>query len=535
MSWEAQLAGAISSLIFVVLNCAMNIYTKWLFSPGGGNFALPWTMLTVQQLEAFLVLQPLLAWKDPSGNCGWPGARTRRSTSSSGSAPLTTGEGRDEDRQEERLGCKDNLQVLIVTGLFCLNVGLNSLSLVRISITLNQTVRAFLPVGVLLLATCIERKAYPSHSYCTTIFLVAGIALTCWGSPEFDLFGFSLALSSTLVAAAGSSLNGRILSSGPFQGSGAVNIMRLMLLQSVPSCLVFAVIAAGTEWQALSKILQEDASSNWMALFGLVSISSALALVSNLGRCFLVASTSALMETFAGNTKVAVLCVIDNRLFGTTMYSYNYCGVTLTFLGFSVHVLLQYLSGAKQEAKHLKAAKEQAKQTGANDPADGELEQLKPEEPTSSREGAEDEGLPRFLPGSLNMARAISGGETGLLSENLALSFGRDHVRRRKGRKPTRTLQAVQEGLVEDDEDDVVPPLPRPRSRTWAAGEEFDSKSWIGDLNPVIEAPDWLTSRTASISSSTSSANSTRTNTRHTREEAFNRSVSRNRFHSDLV
>ncbi|CAE7441031.1 unnamed protein product [Symbiodinium sp. CCMP2592] len=96
MSWEAQLAGAISSLIFVVLNCAMNIYTKWLFSPGGGNFALPWTMLTVQQLEAFLVLQPLLAWKDPSGNCGWPGARTRRSTSSSSSAPLTTGEGRDE-------------------------------------------------------------------------------------------------------------------------------------------------------------------------------------------------------------------------------------------------------------------------------------------------------------------------------------------------------------------------------------------------------------------------------------------------------
>ncbi|CAJ1346111.1 unnamed protein product [Effrenium voratum] len=52
MSWEAQLAGAASSLLFVVLNCAMNIYTKWLFSPGGGDFALPWTMLAVQQAEA---------------------------------------------------------------------------------------------------------------------------------------------------------------------------------------------------------------------------------------------------------------------------------------------------------------------------------------------------------------------------------------------------------------------------------------------------------------------------------------------------
>ena len=34
MTWEAQLTGAASSVVFVVLNCAMNIYTKWLFSPG---------------------------------------------------------------------------------------------------------------------------------------------------------------------------------------------------------------------------------------------------------------------------------------------------------------------------------------------------------------------------------------------------------------------------------------------------------------------------------------------------------------------
>eukprot|EP00434_Breviolum_minutum_P021320 symbB.v1.2.018811.t1/scaffold1452.1/size117917/10 len=115
------------------------------------------------------------------------------------------------------------MQVFAVTGLFCLNVGLNSLSLVRISITLNQTVRAFLPVGVLLLGTCIERRAYPSHSYFTTIFLVIGIALTCWGSPDFDMLGFNLALMSTLVGAAGTSLNGRLLSVGPFRGTGSAS------------------------------------------------------------------------------------------------------------------------------------------------------------------------------------------------------------------------------------------------------------------------------------------------------------------------
>ncbi|CAJ1346109.1 unnamed protein product, partial [Effrenium voratum] len=161
------------------------------------------------------------------------------------------------DQQDEGLGMMDLVQVLAVTGLFCVNVGLNSLSLVRISITLNQTVRAFLPVGVLLLATCVERRTYPSHSYCTTFFLVVGIALTCWGSPDFDLLGFNLALMSTLVAAAGTSLNGRLLSVGPFRGTGAVNIMRLMMLQSIPAFFVFTIIAVFTEKHPLTVRLVE--------------------------------------------------------------------------------------------------------------------------------------------------------------------------------------------------------------------------------------------------------------------------------------
>ena len=50
---------------------------------------------------------------------------------------------------------------------------------------------------------------------------------------------------------------------------------------------------------------------------------------------------------------MAALCVIDNRLFGTRMYGYNYLGVTLTFLGFSVHVLLQYLAAPRLAKKRV--------------------------------------------------------------------------------------------------------------------------------------------------------------------------------------
>lgn len=439
---SAVAAGVGSSLIFVVLNVAMNLYTKWLFAPDGGDFAFPWTMLAVQQLQAYMVLQPWIAIKFPSKRCGW-----------------------DMGDDDEGLGWSVSLQVLAVTSLFCFNVGLNSLSLVRISITLNQTVRAFLPVGVLLLATVLERRTYPQHSYITTGVLIVGIALTCWGSPDFEFYGFFLALMSTVVAAVGSSINGRLLNAGPFSKAGPEKIARLMLLQSVPAFVIFAAIAALTEGPQLRASLRGLGPWELHRRLGLVSISSALALMSNLGRCFLVAATSALMETLAGNAKVAALCVIDNLLFHTSLRAYNYVGIALTFAGFSVHVLLQYAS-------------------------------RRTEAPAQSPEGVVPVTKGTFhglgpSPGSLqrlSLPRIISGGETGLASEHLALRLGKPTPKHRR-----RRWQSGEEGEAGGGAQG------RRRADTWQAGTD-PTRLWLDrvgnrmgmDLAPVIESPPWL-------------------------------------------
>jgi len=224
----AVLYGVITSCVFIVLNVAMNLYMKWLFSPSGGDFALPWTMLAVQQLQSYMVLQPWMAYR---GTRSWGWDITPPPGDNNG----------DEGSME--LGWVGMLQVLAVTVLFCLNVGLNGLSLVRISITLNQTVRAFLPVGVLVLASCLEGRAYPSHSYITTAILVMGIILTCWGSPDFEVQGFCLAFGSTMVAALGASLNGRLLNKGPFSSAGPEKIMQLTMLQTVPAFFICSFVA----------------------------------------------------------------------------------------------------------------------------------------------------------------------------------------------------------------------------------------------------------------------------------------------------
>mmetsp|Transcript_96036 Transcript_96036/g.277326 ORF Transcript_96036/g.277326 Transcript_96036/m.277326 type:complete len:598 (-) Transcript_96036:103-1896(-) len=479
---QALVAGILSSMFFIVLTVAMNIYMKWLFATEGGDFAFPWTMLAVQQLESYMVLQPVLAHLDPI-HWGW-GVQTGREV---------------ENPDDGKLHWFNLIQVLAVTLLFCLNVGLNSLSLVEISITLNQTVRAFLPVGVLILATCIEQRAYPSHSYYTTAILVAGIVLTCYGSPNFQVYGFSLVFISTLVAALGTSLNGRLLSKGPFSKSGPYGIARLLMIQSVPAFIIFGLIAAWTESQKLHVALFEPSRWTWGQRIALVSASSALALFSNLGRCFLVAATSALMETLAGNAKVAALCAIDHQLFGTQLFPANYVGIGLTCMGFSSHVLLMY---ASKETKHSEASAEFSGQ-----------------EEEAEAHGSRRRASVQYRT-TMTRPRLISAADTGLAAEHVAVQMGRPQKNRSEsgdsssstlekprfrtgapGAHPQLEQASVQmrrpsKNRSESGDSSLASSAPdslRPRSVTWPAPRpQPEAAGWGVDMSLVLVAPSWL-------------------------------------------
>lgn len=506
MDRQAYAAGLGSSVIFVLLNVSMNLYMKWLFAKDGGDFAYPWTMLAVQQLQAYMVLQPLIVWRYPTvRNFGWDVG--------------------GDDQRESGLGFTATIQVLTVTGLFCLNVGLNSLSLVRMSITLNQTVRAFLPVGVLLLATVLEGRTYPRHSYYTTFVLILGIALTCWGSPHFEFNGFFMAFTSTVIAALGSSLNGRLLNAGPFSKAGPGVIARLLMYQSVPAFFVFTIVAYLTEGERVRDAFLEVEKSRWRWHHRvlLISISSALALMSNLGRCFLVAATSALMETLAGNAKVAALCIIDHQLFHTALHSYNYFGVAITFTGFSMHVLLQYASRPSELEKHDRPQKDTAKQLSLAEQAQ-ELDTNSKEGRTNGESHRESTGdsngvlhvlrhpplnqpTIRLQPRPpLSLPLQISGGETGLISEQVAVRIGKPAPKaRRQGRLAAINEEdSCEDPNVEDIDHDQfeAESTRRFRASTWQAGSD-PTKSWFGrvsdragvQLAPILEPPPWLSEK----------------------------------------
>jgi len=448
---KGLLDGIASSFLFIILNAALNLYTKWLFSADGVNFPFPWTMLTVQQLEAYLVLQAWLIKTDLDNKAGWDVGL----------------------RDVSKLNAL--MQVLAATVLFCLNVGLNSLSLVHISITLNQTVRAFLPVGVLLLSSCMERRVYPLHAYLTTAVIVVGIALTCWGNPNFEMFGFSLALLSTMIAALGSSLNGWLLNSaGPFQ-SGSGGIARLMMLQSVPAFFMFGIVAMILERQALLDMMSSMSTGQCYEKLAVVLGSGVLALMSNLGRCGLVAATGALMETMAGNAKVALLCVIDHELFGTVLNGHNYLGIGVTFAAFSAHVLMQYAGkAAAEEIEVLEAIEEDE---------DDDISELRP--PGSPMKLSPKKKAKFSLP------RLVSGAETGLAAEHVALRRGtRGSLR---GGAPNIFRNWSFAAVTEWSEDDDGSPVPRSQASAVSSLLSHRSISWQpGDSSPAdVDANLW--------------------------------------------
>jgi hypothetical protein len=294
----------------------------------------------------------------------------------------------------------------------------------------------------------------------TTSVLVFGISLSCWDSPAVKWYGLSLAFISTLMAAVGTSLNGQLLKDSPF-GKNRYGIAHLIYAQSIPAILIFAVIAYFTEGhEAALKLwapaagehgadLGMDSRVRCLLNFCLVSFSSVLALLSNLGRCFLVAATSPLTETLAGNAKVAALCIIDHYLFHTVLGWKNYAGIGLTFSGFSVHLLLQYASKGDSQDNNRRDTSE----------------------PSNTAAGKRQ----------INRPRIISAADTGLAAEHIAVELGRDHTAqfRRMG---------GENGLA------TIPELPRPRSVTWPQpAPNNTSGMWAQmDFSLLLQFPVWL-------------------------------------------
>ena len=131
-------------LSFFVMNTVFNVFNKWLFS---GPIRAPLFITATHQLACFMLAA--------STACVAPWAYSRTPLKSAAMVR----------------------KLAIIPFGFCVNIGLNNISLLYVTLALNQLVRSFAPVCVAIASYIFEDKVYSARYYATLVALTAGTRL----------------------------------------------------------------------------------------------------------------------------------------------------------------------------------------------------------------------------------------------------------------------------------------------------------------------------------------------------------------------
>ena len=323
--------------IYLLLNIAFNVYSKYLFHHYQFNF--PVLIMLFHQTGVVICLQALVVF----------GFVPR--------IPLA-------DLRKVFLPC------LVIGSLFGLNIIANNASLVYISLTLNQCVKATSPFFVMIFAYFLEKKTYSARLYFSSILTVLGVFFCASKNPSFDAVGILLCLSSTIFGSLQSSVSALLLESSPnlvlyvtmynaivvcFWCIPMVVTFELEYVVPPPYFQRIAFIGIQTNillplgylFSCGNSLFHEYASTHSMKqcmLFLMLGLILALSYALVINKFIAVAGS--VFFTLIGNLKFVIIIVLSFYIFHDTLTFVNIIGVSITFIGF---VLYSYFKDKDKE------------------------------------------------------------------------------------------------------------------------------------------------------------------------------------------
>ena len=191
--------------------------------------------------------------------------------------------------------------------LLALNVSLNNSSLVEMTLSLNQIIRASIPVFTCVFAIAIEGEKPSAMEFLSLVILTCGVMLAMWQSAvDGSLKGLLLCLSGTICSALMMTTYGKILST-------KIDALRLVFYTSPLSWMVLLPTALyNGEWNAF---VETYAIASRREACTAVLCTSVLALAYNIVHSFVIQHTSAVTTTVLGEVKIIGLVVLSYVLF----------------------------------------------------------------------------------------------------------------------------------------------------------------------------------------------------------------------------
>ena len=244
---------------------------------------------------------------------------------------------------------------LFAIGTFmAVNISLNNASLLHLSLSYNQVIRASIPVVCAACAVLVEKKIPTALEAVGLALVAAGVMATVAGSSSRleqrpnEVAGLIFCVMATVSNALMMTFSGKIM------GGEKLDAASLTFYTSPVVLGLLLPVALSTEWERMTKRLRREGleddpfsaavaetpggSVSGSGLLQLVFLGCCNAVVYNWVHNKVIAMTSATTTTVLGNVKVAMLFLFSRVLFGETKdWTWAMaCGAGVALGGFAV-------------------------------------------------------------------------------------------------------------------------------------------------------------------------------------------------------
>lgn len=226
--------------------------------------------------------------------------------------------------------------IVATAALSILGIWASDVAMISIGVTLNQIIKATMPMPTMVFGYVIERKTYSWQMIAAVVLLVCGAALAVpLSSPDATPYGLVMAAISTVAAAGCISVKAQLMSNSRVNGLTPLVLLWYSSVISIPVLLLLTI----PEYYAVRTYCRERT----VEALTIILASSALAFVVNLFGNTLTKVTSALTVTIASSTKqIGIILVSGIFLEHTFQAALNWIGVLIFISALITYAILSY-------------------------------------------------------------------------------------------------------------------------------------------------------------------------------------------------
>ncbi|CDZ98084.1 tpt-domain-containing protein [Phaffia rhodozyma] len=241
----------------------------------------------------------------------------------------------------------DNLILIGFSILYTINISVSNLSLQLVTVPFHQVVRAATPLFTIIISTLLLKTTFSKYKIFSLLPVIIGVGLATYGDYQFTIWGLTLTLLGTLLAAVKTVVTNLIQTGvGGRTKLHPLDLLMRMSPLAFVQCVIYGWLSGelGIVWTfgttEMTKSQALALTVNGMVAFGLNIVS----FTAN-------KKTSALTMTVAANVKQVLTIVLSIVIFDLSINPINGLGIFLTLCGGGAYAYIEHQEKAKVKRK----------------------------------------------------------------------------------------------------------------------------------------------------------------------------------------